>query len=82
MISPNHLAKLNKRLLWSKKFFNESYGKLSAEKIINAKEGKFAFVFDICCVYRKAYYDLSKKTRLLPDKNKNVKTLINQNKEN
>ena len=40
MISPNHLAKLNKRFLWSKKFFNESYGKLSAEKIINAKEGK------------------------------------------
>ena len=31
MIIPNHLAKLNKRLLWSEKSINETYEKLSAE---------------------------------------------------
>ena len=31
MISPNHLVKLNKRLLWSGKLINESNEKLFAE---------------------------------------------------
>ena len=37
MIRPNHLAKLKIRLLWSKKFFDESYEKLSVEIALEYK---------------------------------------------
>ena len=37
MIRPNHLAKLKIRLLWSKKFFDESYEKLFVEIALEYK---------------------------------------------